>query len=332
MSAGAVAGITDGWSMRRLVPRTEPWCVPDFRRVLQLSLAALWLFDGVLQLQPIMFTPAFGSQMIAPSAAGNPSVIAGVITSSARLMAGHAMLAGAAFAGIQLLIAVGIAWRPSAKAALALSIVWSLGVWWIGEGFGLLFTGTASPFTGAPGAVVLYGLLAVLVWPAPGGEESGGGFVAARPVGALPARLIWLALWGGLSALSLSPANRQPDAVRDAISSMAASEPHWLAALEQAVARDVAGRGLAVSIVSAVIFGVIGLGIFAPPRIARGILVVAVLVAAAIWLFGEEFGGIFTNAATDPNTGPLLVLLAAAYWPVRRWTVPRAAAVPNGGR
>jgi hypothetical protein len=31
---------------------------------------------------------------------------------------------------------------------------------------------------------------------------------------------------------------------------------------------------------------------------------------------GEGFGGIFTGTATDPNTGPLLVLLGFAVYPV----------------
>jgi hypothetical protein len=40
-------------------------------------------------------------------------------------------------------------------------------------------------------------------------------------------------------------------------------------------------------------------------------------VAAVIWVFGEAFGGIMAGGATDPNSGPLLVLLALTYWPTR---------------
>jgi len=39
------------------------------------------------------------------------------------------------------------------------------------------------------------------------------------------------------------------------------------------------------------------------------------VVAAFIWVFGEAFGQILTGGATDPNSGPLLALLALAYWP-----------------
>ena len=34
-----------------------------------------------------------------------------------------------------------------------------------------------------------------------------------------------------------------------------------------------------------------------------------------MWLVGQNFGGIFTGRATDPNSAPLLALLVAAYWP-----------------
>ena len=62
-------------------------------------------------------------------------------------------------------------YRPTARFALALSIVWALIVWWSGEAFGMLFMSMASPLTGAPGAVSLYGLLALIAWPngRPGG-------------------------------------------------------------------------------------------------------------------------------------------------------------------
>ena len=39
-------------------------------------------------------------------------------------------------------------------------------------------------------------------------------------------------------------------------------------------------------------------------------------MALAIWVIGENFGGILTGQATDPNTGPLLVLVALAHSPL----------------
>ena len=61
----------------------------------------------------------------------------------------------------------------------------------------------------------------------------------------------------------------------------------------------------------------IAVGIFLPSSAAKATLVLAIVVAAVIWVFGEAFGGILTGGGTDPNSGPLLVLLALTYWPAR---------------
>ena len=34
------------------------------------------------------------------------------------------------------------------------------------------------------------------------------------------------------------------------------------------------------------------------------------MLSLAYWVFGQGFGGIFQGGATDPNAGPLFVLLA----------------------
>ena len=36
------------------------------------------------------------------------------------------------------------------------------------------------------------------------------------------------------------------------------------------------------------------------------------------WAAGEHFGSLFSGTATDPNSGPLLLLIAAAFWPRRQ--------------
>ncbi len=284
------------------------WAALDTRRWLQLGLAALWLIDALLQVQSVMFTKAFG-QMLAATAPGNPAIIADPITWSARLIEAHPTWTNAAFASAQLFLALGIAWRPTVKLALAASIAWSLGVWWVGEGLGGVLSGTADPVSGAPGAVIIYALLAVLLWP----TDRAGPFEAARPLGAGPARLLWLALWGSLAFFAVQGAS----GVRAMMSGMAAGEPGWLASLDRGTASLLADRGTGVSVVLAVVFGVIAVGIFLPARGARAVVLLASVVALLVWVVGENFGGIFAGSATDPNSGLLLVLLAAAYWPGR---------------
>ncbi len=285
------------------------WRALGTRRWLQLGLAALWLIDALLQLQSFMFSKAFG-HTLAATAAGNPAIVAGPITWSAHLIEAHPTWTNAAFASAQLFLALGIAWRPTVKLALAASIAWSLGVWWIGEGLGGVLSGTADPLSGAPGAVIIYALLAVLLWP----TDRAGPFEAARPFGAGPARLLWLALWGSLAFFAVQGAS----GVRAMMSGMATGEPGWLAAVDRHAATLVAGHGGTVTAVLAIVLGGIALGIFLPDPRARAAVLLAAVVAVAIWVVGENFGGMSAGSATDPNSGLVLALLAAAYWPARR--------------
>ena len=286
----------------------------DARRVLQLVLAGIWLLDGLLQYQSFMYTNAFG-QMIGGTAAGNPGVIARPISWNAALVEHHLVLLNTVFATLQVLLGLGIAYRPTVRLALAASIAWSLAVWWFGEGLGGVLSGGASPVTGSPGAVILYALLAVLLWPAdrPGLTAP---FVASRAVGAPVARLLWLVLWGSLAYFALTPANRAPQALHDIIAGMTGGEPGWVTGLEKHAAAVLAHQGLAASIVLAVALIVIAVGVFLPAPLARCALILALVVAAFIWVFGEAFGQILAGGGTDPNSAPLLALLALAYWPL----------------
>ncbi len=56
------------------------------------------------------------------------------------------------------------------------------------------------------------------------------------------------------------------------------------------------------------------MGVLFPPPAANAILVLAIVVSLWFWVVGQNFGALFTNGATDVNTGPLLILLALAYW------------------
>jgi hypothetical protein len=287
----------------------------DLRRGLQLALGGIWLLDGLLQYQSFMFSKGF-SQMIGGTASGNPGVVASPITWNATLVEHHTVLLNSIFATIQLLLAIGIAWRRTVRLALAASIAWALGVWWFGEGLGMVLTGSASPVNGAPGAVIIYALLAVLLWP---GDRAGkpAPFTAARAVGAPVARALWLVLWLSLAYFALLPGNRAPQALNGMIAGMESGEPGWLAALDRGAASLVAHEGLAASIVLAIALVIVAVGVHLPPSAAKASLVLAIVVAGSIWVFGEAFGAILAGGATDPNSGLLLILLALAYWPVR---------------
>jgi hypothetical protein len=306
--------------------------VPDQRRRLQLALGVIWLLDAMLQFQPFMFGRGFG-QMLADSAHGNPAIVAGPVTWSAAFIGHHAAVLNAIFAIIQLLLGLGIAWRPTVRLALAASVAWSLAVWWLGEGLGGLLAGQASPVNGAPGAVLLYALLAVLLWPAdcdPPDRDSPdrdhtAPFPAARAVGRRAARACWLAVWLGLAALALLPATRAPGALSGMIAGTTPGEPAWLAWIDTHAASALARHGLPAAILLAAVLTALALAIYLPRRLAPAALAAALVVAALLWL-AQGLGGILTGSATDPDTGPLLALLALSFWPAA------TPAAPSPGR
>ena len=61
----------------------------------------------------------------------------------------------------------------------------------------------------------------------------------------------------------------------------------------------------------------IAVGVYLPTRISKATLLLAIVLAALIWVFAQALGGILAGGATDVNSGPLLALLALAYWPAR---------------
>jgi hypothetical protein len=291
--------------------------VLDLRRKLQLALAVSWLLDGILQYQPFMFTKAF-PRMLAGTSSGNPAVVASPITWSATFIDHHLVAVNAIFATIQLALGLGIAWRPTVRLALGASVVWSLGVWWFGEGLGSVLTGNASPLNGAPGAVILYALLAVLLWPAD--RDPTAPFVAGRAVGRGVSWGFWSVLWASLAFFALQPASRAPRAASGMFQAMAAGQPSWLGWIDSRAASALGSHGLAASVVLAAALVAVAAAPWLPARLTRAVrltraaLVLALVLALVIWL-AEGLGGMFTGGGTDPNSGPLLALLALAFWP-----------------
>ena len=281
---------------------------PEYARMLQVALGLIWLLDGVLQLQPFMFTKAFVTQVILASADGQPAIIARPLIWAGHLMAPHIALWNALFAAIQIAIGLGLLWRRTVKPALLLSFAWALGVWWLGEGLGGLATGTATMLTGAPGAVILYAVVGLVVWPREPGESATG------LLGETGVRVAWCALWVGAAILTVLPAQRAPGAISSLLYDSASGAPGLLAPLERTLAHAAAGRGAEISIALALLQAVIGVGVFVERR-ARLFLFLGIVLSLVFWAVGQNFGDVFSGSSTDPNAAPLYVLLALATLP-----------------
>jgi hypothetical protein len=297
--------------------------LPQARRRLQVVLGVLWLLDAALQFQPFMFRHGFADEILKPTAEGNPHLVAQPVLWSAHVVLEHPALYNTLFALGQLLLALGLFWRRSVKVALVGTVGWSLTVWWLGEGLGGVLAGSAAPLTGAPGAVILYALLALLLWPA---ADDAGRSLAETSILRRAAPLAWLLLWGSEAYFALLPANDSSHALHGMFADMADGEPQLIAALDRLLARLVAHHSAAGPGYGA-LFALCALAVLLPPRFAKPLYGLAMLLSAITWV-GQDFGGILTGQGTDPNSGPLIFLLALAYWPIR--PQPHAAAsVPH---
>ena len=285
------------------------------RRV-QIALGVFWLLDGLLQFQPYMFSHNFLAQMITSMAAGQPGPIQWTITTAVRIATPYRVEFNAMFAIVQLVIGAGlIAGRRWVKPALVLSFGWAFVVWWFGEGLGMIAMGGASPLTGAPGAVLLYVLVGVIVWPT--GKTPDTSAASGGPLGDYYARLAWGILWLFLAVLMLQPVNRDAGYFSSTFSTAASSSNGPFVSLNNGLASIFAGRGAASAIVLALLLAAIGIAVYLNWQ-RNVFLLVGSVLGLLIWITGEYFGGMFTGSGTDPNSGPLLVLLAATLWVARR--------------
>jgi hypothetical protein len=274
----------------------------DARRAVQSALGLLWLLDGALQLQPYMYSQASLAGLRA-NATGQPLWLESSINWSVQLVGHDLALWNTLFALIQLAIGLGLLYRPTVKPALLLSFGWVLLVWWFGEGFGMLFMMMASPLTGAPGAVVLYALVGLLVWP---GQSPGG------LLGAGGARAAWAVLWLSMAWLWLQAQNSAPGAVTRAVNE-APSGMAWLTSIQHGAANTANGRGMVIALVLALLSAAIGLAVALDWR-PKLFLALAIELSLLYWVIGQGFGGIFTGSGTDPNAAPLYVLLACVLY------------------
>ena len=286
-----------------LLPRLRAYFASDPRRAAQTALGVIWTLDGALQFQSFMYSKGF-IQMLTGMAPGQPHWLGSSVTWAANLAGKDLTLYNTLFALIQCLIGIGLLYRPAVKPALVLSFAWVLIVWWFGEAFGMMFMSMLNnQLTGAPGAVSLYALVGLMVWP------------SARPGGLLGARgcrTAWCALWLVMAWWWLMGPNSSANATHDAINA-APSGMSWLSSLQDWVANGAKGNGLVIALVLALISAVIGIGVAVNWR-ARPLLIAAIVLNLVYWVVGQGFGGMFAGGATDPNAGPLFVLLAAVLY------------------
>ena len=286
-----------GWPGRR-------WF--DRRRV-RVAVGVLWLVDAALQAEPAKFNRDYPLHDLAQSVMGAPSWVNRSVFAGIDPFVAHWPWWDLAAVLLQVAIGAALLRDRVVRPALVASFLWTLAVWWLGEAFGTLTTGLSLLASGAPGSVLLYAVIGALAWPR--GETSD---VHRRWWSAA-----WLLVWVGTVVVQLRTSYPQSQVLTAGLHDLSAGQPRPLRDTATWMERVVAHHSAAIVIVLIALQVAIGVGAIAESHHPRLWLGLGIALSLFFWVVFQQLGGIFTSAATDVNTAPLVVLLALAAWPRR---------------
>ncbi|MEM3655106.1 MAG: hypothetical protein QXP58_01120 [Thermoprotei archaeon] len=301
---------------KTILEARESHVVDSSRRLVRIGLGALWLFDGLLQLQPQMFTSNFPINVVGQAIQGLPNPI---YKYSLSILEGYIIpyivAWNAFFASLQLLIGALILSKSTKQqtVGLTLSIVWSIILWVFGEGLGGIYTatmsggifpGTPSLFNGFPGAALIYAWSSITLLLPERAWRLSGRFSPIRDGAALifaVSALIQLQplMWTAYGQASIFAANL------DNLPTQLWFTVEWLA--RYSVSHPVAANTFEVVALFVAAIGVWGI----TPK--KWGYIYAITLLGFTWWFSLGLGGLLTGLGTDPNTPPLIVLLMVPY-------------------
>ncbi len=279
-------------------------------RFLLVGLGILWIMDGILQMQPGMFTRGFVTNVLSPVMSGQPSWVVSLMQEGIHLWMQMFSVSNMISTLIQLLIGVLLLCAKGTVRiiGLYLSLLWALIVWAFAEGFGGIFAGSPTILTGAPGSALFYAIASILlllpsyIWS----TELIRRFV--RYLGS--AYLLLATLWQALPSSGYFQSANLAGIFTQA--SQLAPQPGFLVAALSSMAYVAAQHTIIFNIVFSSLLAIIAVLWFAWNR-SFITLLIALALCFAIWLFGQDFG-IFGGFATDVNSAPIFGLLLIVGW------------------
>jgi hypothetical protein len=295
----------------------------SLKRIRQI-LGVLWLIDGLLQLQPLMFTMNMVNKVIDPITSGQPALIASNLQWIVTVITKNLVAANIGIALVQIALGLLLLSNRWVRGTVIVSIFWALLVWYGGEGMSQLLTGQASALTGAPGAVLLYPIIGLLVYPSKDDPEQG---LISRTT----FRWILAGFWLLAALLQLQSYWWQPGQISGAISGMigmGGGNNFIVDPILNTLTNATAGIEVPLNILLIAIFLALAISlVVVKDTQRRPVLIISLIVSALIWYATQALGGIFTGMATDFNSGLLLVIMTLACWP----RTSQASAVASDG-
>jgi len=295
------------------------------RKTLQRILGVLWLIDGLLQLQPQMFTMNMVNGIMKPMLQGQPGLVEPSLQFIVTQTTLHLTAVNLLIVIVQVCLGLGFILLPDrwVKEVVFASIVWALIIWYGGEGMSMLLTGQASILTGAPGAVLLYPLLGLAVYPRKKSNSASKAATRKKGDDGVLSRkcLRWVlaGFWCFAALLQLQPNWWQQGQISQAIGAMVGQgglNAVLVDPMLQQISNATANIEIQLNIALIIVFLTIGIGLaVVKDEQVRPFLIASIVVSIVFWYFSEAFGMIFTGMATDFNSGLLVVVMALACWP-----------------
>jgi hypothetical protein len=277
-------------------------------------MGGLWLLDGLLQMQPQMFTMTMINTVMQPTVAGQPALVATTLRWIIALTTHYLVPINWAISIVQVGIGLWLLSGRRIKEIILLSTIWSVVVWYAGEGMSMLLTGQASTLTGAPGSVLLYPLLSFAFYPLRKSDGTHRNLLSRHTL-----RVILGWFWVFAALLQLQPYWWQAGQISQQIAAL--YSPGTLAGrlLDPSLhsfSSLTSGIEVSLNLLLIGVFLNMGLGLlFAKGPRVHSWLMTSLIVSVVLWWCCQALGMVLTGLATDFNSGPLLVVLALACWP-----------------
>jgi hypothetical protein len=150
----------------------------------------------------------------------------------------------------------------------------------------------------------LYAVLAAAAWP------DGSDTWDRRPKAWLA--FVWAGYWIGGATLQAWHGPRTGPDLAATVAEGANGAPGWLSRFDFSVARSVEHTSPAVIDGFIVLQACIGLAVFLPARPRQIAAVVGSVLCGWFWIIGPGFSQLVSGHATDPNSAPLVAVLALA--------------------
>ncbi|QSO46474.1 hypothetical protein [Alicyclobacillus mengziensis] len=293
----------------------------QIQSVLRTGIGVLWMIAGLLQFQPLMFTPDFYAwyppkimeSTIQGVADGQPGFVVTLMHQGSMLWSTHPVLFNVLAASLQLAIGLLMLFgRHSLRTlGLALSVIWGIFVWTFGEAFGHLF-GEPSYLIGSPGSAFLYVISSLLLLGMIGVLNEGSARTTLRYVTTL--------FWFFMAFFQVMPAEGfwQPTALMASFGTAGAlPQPRFIGNPIEHFALTIMQYYGLINLVLVLFMLLMAmltlLDLWNPFTIT---LAFAWLFWS--WWFGQDFGGLFAGAATDLNSIPVIGLWTFSLVVTRR--------------